>query len=377
MEKRVRAMESKKRLSKKAKIILAVIAALLVITAIVLTVVFVSMDKNHTALNKEEPNSSLNPKPDDETPETPSAKEPDGTEMEGGEKAEFDKVVGLVGNTTLTPEREVLLEPNIIKTIEFSNSKLPILNEDGNYYTDENGNIVCYEIEVRDYTGMKENLIIIANAMADAGYPIEPIWYAQRLYFFCYDDLGELTSEQVLSGLMKVFMKSGNTVETVNLMAVEHLGIRRTDECQFVFQEVIPPADITHVFSEVDVRVNFEWKEEYSKYSILEQWKIEHGESEYDRNMEHYLQLIVCKMVENGASEHDIRLAQLIYSSYLANVKYRADWLTILLDSFSLGTPDYVLLCENMNEIFGADMNGNQAIADYYDGLSNFYRGEA
>ena len=27
--------------------------------------------------------------------------------------------------------------------------------------------------------------------------------------------------------------------------------------------------------------------------------------------------------------------------------------------------------------IFGADMNGNQAIADYYDGLSNFYGGEA
>ena len=373
----MKAMENKKTLSKKAKIIIAAVAALLIIAALVLTIVFVNMDKNHTALNKEEPNSSLTPKPDDETTETPPVKEPDGTDMEGGQKAEFDKVVGLVGNTTLTPEREVLLEPNIIKTIKFSNSKLPILNEEGNYYTDENGNIVCYEIELRDYTGMKENLIIIANAMADAGYPIEPIWYAQRLYFVCYDDVGELTSEQVLEGLMKVFMKSGNTVETVNLLAIEHLGIRRTDECQFVFQDVIPPADITPVFSEVDVRINYEWKEEYSKYSILEQWKIEHGESEYDRNMEHYLQLIVCKMVENGASEHDIRLAQLIYSSYLANVKYRADWLTILLDAFSLGTPDYVLLCENMNELFGADMNGNQAIADYYDGLSNFYGGEA
>ena len=370
-------MANKKSLSKKAKIIIAVIAALLFITTVVLTIVFVNMEKNHTALNKEEPNSSLTPKPDENNPVTPPTKEPDGTDMEGGEKAEFDKVVALVGNTTLTPEREVLLEPNIIKTIDFTNSKLPILNEEGNYYTDENGHLECFEIEVRDYTGMKENLIIIANAMADAGYPIEPIWYAQRLYFVCYDDLGELTSEEVISGLMKVFMKSGNTAESVNFMAIEHLGIRRTDECQFVFQDVIPPADITPVFSEVDVKINVEWKEEYSKYSILEQWKIEHGESEYDRNMEHYLQLIVCKMIENGASEYDIRLAQLIYSSYLSNVRYRADWLTILLDAFSLGTPDYVLLCENMNELFGADMNGNQAIADYYDGLSNFYGGEA
>ena len=82
-------------------------------------------------------------------------------------------------------------------------------------------------------------------------------------------------------------------------------------------------------------------------------------------------------MVEMGASEHDIRLAQLIYSSYLSNVRYRSDWLTILLDGFSKGTPDYVLLCKNMNDIFGADMNGNQEIADYYDGVSSFYGGEA
>ena len=52
-------MENKKTLSKKAKIVIAVIAALLIITALVLTIVFVSMDKNHTALNKEEPNISF------------------------------------------------------------------------------------------------------------------------------------------------------------------------------------------------------------------------------------------------------------------------------------------------------------------------------
>jgi hypothetical protein len=82
-------------------------------------------------------------------------------------------------------------------------------------------------------------------------------------------------------------------------------------------------------------------------------------------------------MAENGASEYDIRLSQLIYSSYLANIKYRSDWLSILLVAFEHGTPDYVLLCDNMCEIFGADMNGNQVIADYYDGVSNFYGGEA
>ena len=83
MEQREKAMESKRKLSKKAKIIIATVTALVVILAIVLTIVFVSMEKNLTALNKEEPNSSLNPKPDDETTETPPIKEPDGLlEME-------------------------------------------------------------------------------------------------------------------------------------------------------------------------------------------------------------------------------------------------------------------------------------------------------
>ena len=87
------------------------------------------------------------------------------------------------------------------------------------------------------------------------------------------------------------------------------------------------------------------------------------------------LHTIVCKLAEKGAKEYDIRLAQLIYSSYLANTKYTPEWLLILYDAFEEGTPDYVLLCENMRDIFGEDMNGNKTIADYYDGISEFMGG--
>jgi hypothetical protein len=376
MVKKEKVMENKKTLSKKAKIVIAVIAALLIITALVLTIVFVSMDKNHTALNKEEPNISDNPSGEGNEDEIPKPPVSDETGMAGGEKTEFDKVEKLEGNTILSPEREVLLEPNIIKTIEFANSKIPILNEKGCYYTDEKGNLQCYEIEVRDYSGMKENLIIIVNAMADAGYPIEPIWYAQRLYFECYDMIDKLETEELLKRLMNVFAKSGNTVETVSFLAKEHLEIERTDKCAFVFNDIIPPANITPFMSEVTYNISYDWKENYESYSIYDRWLFEHGESEYEDNQIRYLQIIVCKMAENGASEYDIRLAQLIYSSYLANVRYRSDWLEILLDAFEHGTPDYVLLCENMNEIFGVDMNSNQEIADYYDGISSFIGGE-
>ena len=102
-------MENKKTLSKKAKIVISVIAALLIITALVLTIVFVSMDKNHTALNKEEPNISDNPSGEGNEDEIPKPPVSDETGMAGGEKTEFDKVEKLEGNAILSPEREVLL----------------------------------------------------------------------------------------------------------------------------------------------------------------------------------------------------------------------------------------------------------------------------
>lgn len=366
----------KKRLSKKAKIIIASFASFIAIFAVVLTILFLNMAKNNTALNKEEPNISETHNQDGENTKFPDNYVSDGTDMVGGEKKEFDEVVRLEGDSTISPEREILLEPNIIKTIDFANSRLPILNEEGNYYTDENGNLVCYAIDVRDYTGMKENLIVIVNAMADAGYPIEPIWYAQRLYFECYDMIDKFATQDMLDRIMTVFAKTGNTVESVAFLAKEHLEIERTDNCSFVFDEVISPSNIIPTMDEVRCNIPSNWKDEYQKYSIYDRWVLEHGESEYKDNQIQYLHIIVYKMVEMGVSEYDIRLAQLIYSSYLSNVRYRSEWLTILLDTFSKGTPNYVLLCQNMNELFGADMNGNQEIADYYDGISTFYGGE-
>ena len=82
-------------------------------------------------------------------------------------------------------------------------------------------------------------------------------------------------------------------------------------------------------------------------------------------------------MTENGVKEHDIRLAQLIYTSYLADINYRSDWLGIILELFENGTPDYVILCETVYEVFGKDMNSNMIIANYYDGISEFVGGSS
>jgi hypothetical protein len=338
------------------------------IFAVLLTVaiiVGVCVAKNNTALNKEN-NQSTNG-------ENNSSQGND--ELGGGVEVEFEKVTPLQGNTSLTPEREVLLEANIVKHIENNQSRMPLLNANKSYYTDENGELISEEIRVRDYSGMKENLIVIANSFADEGYPIEPIWYAQRLYFEYYEYFSNYSSEELLGGLKQVFGKSGNTLEAVCQRARDVFGIEREDNCEFVFDEVMPPVDLTPYFYAVEINLPHEWKEEYEDYCICDLWVRGLGENEYTQNTEHNLHIIICKMLEKGSSEYDIRLAQLLYASYIADIKYRVDWLEQIVMLFEEETPDYVFLCESMNEIFGEDMNSNMFIANYYDGISEYLGG--
>ena len=365
--------KEKTKLSKRQKHVLIITASLIAFLAIVLTAAICLKENNLPSLDKE--NTEIT---EDENPEElpDPIIDPNGSGLIGGEEVTYEKIIPLVGNTTITPEREVLLESGIMKTIARTSYLIPLINENGSYYTDEKGDLVCREVKVRDYTGMRENLIIIANSFADDGYPIEPIWYAQRLYFECYDQLSGYATDDLLDGLKKVILKSGNTTEGVSFRAAEVLEIRRTDDCRFVFKETLAPAEITICFSDVELGIQLEWKDEYEKYCIYDEWVEERGERECDRNLERVLHTIVCKLAEKGAKEYDIRLAQLIYSSYLANTKYTPEWLLILYDAFEEGTPDYVLLCENMRDIFGEDMNGNKTIADYYDGISKYLGGE-
>ena len=365
--------KEKTKLSKRQKQVLIITASLIAFLAIVLTAAICLKENNLPSLDKE--NTEIT---EDENPEElpDPIIDPNESGLIGGEEVTYEKIIPLVGNTTITPEREVLLESGIMKTIARTSYLIPLINENGSYYTDEKGDLVCREVKVRDYTGMRENLIIIANSFADDGYPIEPIWYAQRLYFVCYDQLSGYATDDLLDGLKKVILKSGNTTEGVSFRAAEVLEIRRTDDCRFVFKETLAPAEITICFSDVELGIQLEWKDEYEKYCIYDEWVEERGERECDRNLERALHTIVCKLAEKGAKEYDLRLAQLIYSSYLANTKYTPEWLLILYDAFEEGTPDYVLLCENMRDIFGEDMNGNKTIADYYDGTSKYLGGE-
>ena len=109
-----------------------------------------------------------------------------GTSDTGDDRPTPDPIKPIEGNTVLSEEREVLLEKNIVSLIDQTTAKSPVVGEDGNYVTDKEGNLVYEDVVTVDYTNVKENLTVIVNAFADAGYPDEVIRYVQRFYFIYF-----------------------------------------------------------------------------------------------------------------------------------------------------------------------------------------------
>ena len=283
-----------------------------------------------------------------------------------------DPIKPIEGNTTLTEEREVLLDKNIIDCIDQANAKMPVVGDDGNYLTDKDGNLVYEDTVTIDYTNVKENLTVIINAFADAGYSDEVIRYVQRFYFVYYDQLDEYESENMIAKLMSCFAKTGNTTDTLYDKALNIFGFEREDRFAFVFEEMMPAGETKVLFFDVKPTFEIEWADELESLCIYHIWHTEESDAQYERNLEAYLHTIVFYMHENGASAHDIRLAQLLYCGFMADAEYKADWLDFMLDVFKDGTPDYDELRNVLLEEYGFDIYGNQIISSYYEGITEY-----
>ena len=276
------------------------------------------------------------------------------------------------GNKEIAEEREVLLDQNIISVIDNATAKIPVVGDDGNYLTDENGNLIYENAHETDYTNVKENLFVIVNAFADAGYPDTVIKYVQRFYFEYYDQLTIYETDELIEKLMYCFTISGNTTDQLSKAMFETFGFDREDEFAFVFDEVLPPSVNKVLFFDVKPNIEIEWTEELENHCIYNIWHNADSDDHYERNMESYLHAIIYSMCKTGANDFDIRLAQLLYCSFMADVEYSADWLNILLACFSEGTPDYDNLRNDMLDKFGFDIYGNQLISFYYEGITEY-----
>lgn len=303
----------------------------------------------------------------------PSPTPPD-DETETTETEEY-LVPPIIGDTEISEERQPLLDENIMDVIKSADKQIPLVDENGDIVTDEDGNILTESVEMPDYTGVRENLIVIVNEFADRGYSEESITLVQRFYFRYYDRFGNYSSDELMDKLTTCFSPEKNAQSELSRKISSTFGLYRDDEFAFLFEESLSSADIKVLFFDVKPHVDFAWTNEHESHCIYSAWFAQNSDEVHERNLEAYLHTIVYRMTEENASSFDIRLAQLLYCAYIADTEYRADGIDLLIDTVTNNAASFDALQESLVTAFGVDISANQIIPAYYKGITEFNQG--
>lgn len=279
----------------------------------------------------------------------------------------------LEGNSALSEDRQGLLDQNILKQIERITVGTPVADEDGNYIADENGELIYEAQSIINYINYEENLIVIINEFADAGYSNDTIAQVQRFYFEYADVLAKYyDSDKMIEKLKECFRKSGNTTNSLTSSAKEIFGFIRGDDFVFVFEPTVEVADIKIPFCVVKINTHPELTTDLEKLCIYDDW-YDPFYKDYERNLEDYLHIIILGFEMAGYNNHEIVLAQLLYAGTLTAADYRSDFLEVMMRCIP---KDKLYSIEELrtsviNE-FNVDIMNNLIISNYFEGKSEY-----
>ena len=107
---------------------------------------------------------------------------------------------------------------------------VPSIDENGNYYLYEDGDVVY------DYSGEKkleavlDNVILLINHFVKENYSMEAIHQIQRFYIEYHESLEGVSFEELSAKIGKCFSVEGADPETLNQTVIEVFGYNRGDE---------------------------------------------------------------------------------------------------------------------------------------------------
>ena len=277
------------------------------------------------------------------------------------------------GNTCLSKEREEMLESNILLQIDRLKSGVPIEDDDGNYLTDENGELVYESSYVVDYIDMEANLAVIINHFADKGYSIEAIKQIQRYYFNYAWTFVKYDKDTLFEMLEMCFPANGTTPDALTEKAEEVFGQFRDDGFAFVFKEPDRVADI--YVSVCDVKPWGETEVPSGKAHLCIFNELYSGD-ETERNLEGWLHKIINELSSHGYGEKDIIIAQLLYAGSLTEIEYSSgiiDNIRKCIDADKTQSVEDLELL--VRDIFDVDIRENIALIDYLYGNTAYGNG--
>jgi hypothetical protein len=323
------------------KLLVIVVSVVLVLAMVVGAVYFFLCNKNYDEPNNTDPITTINP---------------DDIQHTVGESViEFDE-----GN-------EVFLDESLILYLERMETGVPAVDNNGNYYLHDDGEVVYNYSQEKSLEGVLDNLILLINHFAKAEYSMDAIHQIQRFYVEYHDRFAKIPFEKMANKIAECFPREGADPETLNDRVIEVFGYNRGDNCAFVFYPV-KVAPIKVEFYNV-LPKTVELEETMKSLCVYDNLHNEDDDG-YERNLEVWLHNVISVASEAGLSEEKIIAAQIIYAGSIADAEYRQDWAAALVKCLSIENWNYDNLKLAVDAEFSVCLDYNVSIQDYFESLN-------
>lgn len=327
---------------KNKKVPIIVVSVVLVLAMVVGAVYFFLCNKNYDEANNTDPITTINP---DDIQHTV-----------GVSVIEFDE-----GN-------EVYLDESLIPYLERMENGVPAVDDNGNYYFYDDGELVYNYSQEKNLEGVLDNLILLINHFAKAEYSMDASHQIQRFYVEYHDRFAKIPFEKMANKIAECFPHGGADPETLNDKVIEVFGYNRGDNCAFVFNP-IKVAPIKVEFYNV-LPKTVELEETMKSLCIYDNCHNEDDDG-YERNLEAWLHNVILVASEAGLSEEKIIVAQIIYAGSIADAEYRQDWSSALVKCLSIENWNYDNLKLAVDAEFSVCLDYNVPIQEYFEDLNN------
>ena len=261
---------------------------------------------------------------------------------------------------------EKYLDTSLVAYLERMEKGVPAVDENGNYYCDENGEIVYDTSKEKELEPVLDNLILLINHFAEEQYSVDALWQIQRFYVQYYDRFGGASFDELAEKLSACFPRGGADAETLADTVQRVFGFSRGDGFAFVFKP-FEVAKISIPFCDV-LSQEVELNEDLELFCIYDNWKNEDDDG-YERNLEGWLHNVIAVASEAELSAEETVAAQILYAGSLADAEYRADWDEALIRCMKTENITYDNFKIAVEAEFGVSIDGNIPLQEYFEAI--------
>ena len=261
---------------------------------------------------------------------------------------------------------EKYLDTSLVAYLERMEKGVPAVYENGNYYCDENGEIMYDTSKEKDLEPVLDNLILLINHFAKEQYSVDALWQIQRFYVQYYDRFGGASFDELAEKISVCFPRGGADAETLADTVQRVFGFSRGDGFAFVFKP-FEVAKISVPFCDV-LPKEVELSEELELFCVYDYW-INEDDDGYERNLEGWLHNVIAVASEAELSAEETVAAQILYADSLADAEYRADWDEALIRCMKTENMTYDNFKIAVEAEFGVSIDGNIPLQEYFEAI--------